>query len=29
KKTKEDMKYEIYQPGQKKDFIKESTKKID
>ena len=29
KKSKEDMKYEIYQPGQKKDFIKESTKKID
>ena len=29
KKSKEDMKYEIYQPGQKKDFIKESTKKIE
>ena len=26
---KEDMEYEIYQPGEKKDFIKESTKKID
>ena len=29
RKSKDDMKYEIYQPGQKKDFIKESTKKID
>ena len=29
KKSKEDMKYEIYQPGQKKDFIKKGAKKID
>ena len=29
RKSKDDMEYEIYQPGQKKDFIKESTKKID
>jgi len=29
RKIKDDMKYEIYQPGLKKDFIKESSKKID
>ena len=29
RKSKDDMEYEIYQPGQKKGFIKESTKKID
>ena len=29
RKSKDDMKYEIYQPGQKKEFIKENTKKID
>ena len=29
RKSKDDMKYEIYQPGQKKDFIKENTRKID
>ena len=29
RKSKDDMKYEIYQPGQKKDFIKEKTRKID
>ena len=29
RKSKDDMKYEIYQPGQKKDFKKENTRKID
>jgi hypothetical protein len=29
RKSKDDIKYEIYQPGQKKEFIKENTKKID
>ena len=29
RKSKENMEYEIYQPGQKKDFKEESTKKID
>ena len=29
RKSKDDMKYEIYQPGQRKDYIKESRKKID
>ena len=29
RKSKDDMEYEIYQPGQKKDFKKENTRKID